>query len=884
MRRTRTPPEGCGLSRETVRSWGAAGQRVVARAFTIAKITIAKLPIAKATIADTCRASVPRAVAPRAAVSASLTSMIAVAAVMGLGMAAAAPAYAQDPNVPVDPLLDKKNAEPSTFSAQPGGMFGKVNTKIDSSMPMKLNGDQLIYDSSGSRVIARGNVEIFYNDYILTADEVIYDQAAGTLTAQGNVTLKEPQGNVVRADRYTLTDDFRDGFVQSLSVVSRDQTRISADRAYRREGNVTEFRNGKFTPCKTDGTSPPLWCISAKRVIHDQSAATITYEDATFDIFGQPVLYLPFFQHADPSVKRKSGFLMPEYGSSTNLGFIFGTPYYFALDPSYDFTFTPTYMSKQGVLWQGEWRQRLANGQYSVRVAGIDQDVDDLPATSNAALNRDDYDGWRGSIESRGKFSLSSWWSAGWDVTYESDDEFRRFYKLDPALVIDRVNEVYLIGQSDRNWFSARLYHFGGLGFDSTNQSESMALPIIDHNYILSDPVLGGELSISTNVLNFSRSDGATDRLTGVERDQNITRLVTEVKWRRKLTDQVGITYTPFANLRGDVYQYENYLDPSTVTINPALNPNHPLYVTGGTLVDDETTVRGLATGGITVAYPWIANSPSAAHILEPIGQIVTRQSSLKQDRLPNEDARSLVFDDGNLFEVTRFSGYDRTEIGTRANVGLQYTFQSHNGGYARFLAGQSFHLTGRNAYSDPGRDDDGRFVFSPNSGLENSRSDYVLGAYVAPTDAFRFIAQTRFDEDDLTLRRADIGARVDLGVLYGNLNYAYTAFDPETSGANTEQEEIQALVRLKLTDNWSVGGAMRFDIDDGSLLSDSFQVAYSDECFVLTATYSELYYNSGTLDDDRTLMLRFELKHIGEFAYKTDALDFAFGGEQRTN
>ena len=52
----------------------------------------------------------------------------------------------------------------------------------------------------------------------------------------------------------------------------------------------------------------------------------------------------------------------------------------------------------------------------------------------------------------------------------------------------------------------------------------------------------------------------------------------------------------------------------------------------------------------------------------------------------------------------------------------------------------------------------------------------------------------------------------------------------------------------------------------------------------MLTASYSEYYYDSDTIDDDRTLMLRFELKHLGGYAYKTDSLDFAFGGEQRTD
>ena len=74
-----------------------------------------------------------------------------------------------------------------------------------------------------------------------------------------------------------------------------------------------------------------------------------------------PVLYFPYFQHPDPSVKRRSGLLLPEIGNSTTLGFTIEVPYYFALAPNYDFTFHPLYTSKQGILWQGDWRHRLAS-------------------------------------------------------------------------------------------------------------------------------------------------------------------------------------------------------------------------------------------------------------------------------------------------------------------------------------------------------------------------------------------------------------------------------------------------------------------------------------------------------------------------------------------
>ena len=58
-------------------------------------------------------------------------------------------------------------------------------------------------------------------------------------------------------------------------------------------------------------------------------------------------------------------------------------------------------------------------------------------------------------------------------MTLESDDQFRRFYNLDNILLTDRVNQVFLTGQSDRNYFSAQLYHFGGLLLNDTAQTEA---------------------------------------------------------------------------------------------------------------------------------------------------------------------------------------------------------------------------------------------------------------------------------------------------------------------------------------------------------------------------------------------------------------------------
>ena len=773
---------------------------------------------------------------------------------------ASAAAMAQDVSTVVKPL-----EQAPAFQTENG--FAQRQPKLDQSQPLYLQGDELIYDNSGNRVTARGNVEIYYNNYILRADEVIYDQRANTLTAAGNVVLTEPSGTVTRSERITLSEDFRDGFVQSLSFRTSDDTSITAERARRRDGNVTEFEKGKFTPCKSTPGAPPLWCISAQRVVHDQQGATITYQDAAFEIFGVPVLYVPYFQHADPTVKRKSGFLTPGYSHSTDLGYMFELPYYFALAPNYDFTFHPVYTSKQGVLWQGDFRHKVSLGSivgdYKVELAGIDQDFRDLPSDNS----REELDGFRGSLKTTGDFSLSSWWRFGWDITLESDDSFRRFYKLDNILQTDRVNTVFLQGQSERNYLAVTGYHFGGLLLSDQDVSESRVHPVLDWNYIVGAPVLGGELSWDVNAISFSRDQDFQDNLTVQRRvDSTVHRASANINWRRKLTDQIGITYTPFANLRGDAITYENVVNPQD-----------------DSLIDKKSVTRGAASAGVLAAYPWVSRTASATHTIEPLGQIIARTSRAgEQNALPNEDARSLVFDDTNLFELDKNSGYDRLETGTRANVGVQYTFQLNNGGFARLLAGQSFHLSGDNVYArsvgnEPTVDTTGDRVAlsTTNSGLSTDRSDYVVGAYLSPDASLRFIAQGRFDEQNLSLRRADAYALAEYGPLSGQAIYSYTAADSSVDDGSGQQDVVASLA-LQLTDRWSLGGSIRYDIDEEEIRQDALSLRYADECIVITATYADSFIEDAEngIDRERSILLRFELKHLGGFNYRTNVLD----------
>ncbi len=704
--------------------------------------------------------------------------------------------------------------------------------KVDSSQPMLLQADEMVYDNENNRVTARGNVEIYYGNYTLLADQVIYDRNNNTLSAKGNVSIKDPQGAIITADHMTLTDDFRDGFIDALKLVTKEDTRIAAETATREAGNVTVFQNGWFTPCKPcedNPEQPPTWRIRATKIIHRKDEATITYRNAFFDFYGVPVIWVPYFQMADPTVKRKSGFLIPTYTNDSQLGSTVTVPYYFALSDNYDFTFAPTYTEKAGTLLQGQWRHQLANGAYNLNLYGVFNPQGD-PATPAG-------EDFRGSLDSLGKFALDPYFALGWNVQADTDDTFRRFYNIDNKFKTDRVSQVYVEGLHDRNYFSTRLYNTGGLELYDTPVSEAWVLPVVDYDYIVNQPIMGGELSFNSNLTSLT-SHGAPDS----------TRLTSEVNWRRQMIDGIGQVYTPFAQLRGDVYDVSNFTDPSN------------------NLPSNGTTALGNAVAGIDYRYPFVATTGTITHVLEPIGQIIARPNSIgNQQAIPNEDANSLVFDDTLLFDIDKFSGYDRIETGTRANVGAQYTAQFYSGAYARAVFGESYQLAGANEFA----------LSAPGSGLDTDRSDYVSGLYIQATTNLSVSGQTRFDQASWEIRRTDLGTTAQYGPAQLRMDYADVKNAPGLGQGNTQQE-IYTIGSLALTDTWSLIGNARFDLELSRWVQDGVGLQYQNDCFTLGVTYLETNVKDLDIQPDTTFMVNFSLKDLGSYSFKTNAFGLA--------
>jgi LPS-assembly protein len=754
-------------------------------------------------------------------------------------------------------------------------------SKTDPNAQMLVTADEIQYDYSNNRVSAVSRVQIHYAGSTLEADKVIYDQKAKRLHAEGNVRLTDADGKILYANMIELSDDFRDGFVDSLRLDSPDKTRIAAVRAERTSSNITVFQNGVYTacePCAENPSRPPFWQVKAARIIHDQNEKMIYYEDARLEFFGVPLAYIPFFSAPDPTVKRKTGFLMPWAAYSSVYGLGVTTPFYWALAPNYDVTITPTITSTQGPLMQAEWRHRLMTGSYGIRAAGIWQlDKDQFISQGTSGFGTG-YRDFRGMLQSSGQFNLTDRWVWGWDGTILTDKPFLQDYsvgKIRPEI----VSQAYITGRGDQSYFDARVLHYLGLSaFDSQSQLP-VVHPVIDYSYKFGQPILGGELGYRVNLTSLSRSAADFDPVTIPASDLGLcaptsadpaakipancllrgipgdyTRLSADLLWRRQIVDPFGQVFTPFVSLRGDA---------AAMSIKSEAGVAN--YIPTG----DSTVVRGMPAAGLEYRYPFISAHSWGTQTIEPIAQVIARPDETNIGRFPNEDAQSLVFSDANLLSVDKFSGFDRVEGGTRANVALQYTAQFNRGGYVNVLVGQSYQLFGKNSYavgdiSNTGLD----------SGLETQRSDYVARLTFQPTSAYAFIARFRLDEQNLDLRRIELESRVNFERWQVSVTYGSYDAQPEI-GILDRRQGVLTSGSYKLTQNWSLIGGLRYDIEAARINQTNFGIGYIDDCFGLRVSYTTDYSYSTNPEPIHAVLVQLSLRTIGttQFRQRLDGL-----------
>lgn len=703
--------------------------------------------------------------------------------------------------------------------------------------------DTVLREYEDGPIIAEGDVRAFFGERYLRADKLIYDAAADIVIAEGNVSITDENLDTAFAGRVELSGDLRDGIAENFSALLEDNTRLAAESAVRERGAKTRLNKAVYTSCdvcKGDGREKkPTWRIKSLRVTRDEERKVIRFHHAFLEIKGVPIFYVPFLQAPDPSVERQSGFLAPHIGASSRLGFNIEVPYYLAISNHQDATFFPKITTKDGILWQGEYRRRGRRGYHVLSGGVIDFDNQNTPDNG--------VPGVRWHYFGRGYRDFGENWRASYDFERVSDDAYLRNYDVerrgDLRQALNRSSTNQLRSNAKLAWAKngSRLtidsYLFQGLRAQDDAQTTPYVLPLIDFQHDVAQKIAGGRATVGANIAILQRTGGADSR-----------RLTANAKWERDITTRGGHRFNLFAEARGDIYYFED-LDLGTEVCSdpmaacavsfPGLNSGDPT----------KAETRFAPTAGIEWSYPLTREFAGARLFVEPRIQLVASLANRNPAEIINEDSQSIEFDYAGLFDYNKATGFDSFEDGQRINIGVSASAVWPNGIAIEGSIGQQLRVQTTDA-----------FDFS--SGLGEKSSDIVGSLNLRYGSRVGIDNRFRIENDTGSIQRAESMAYYRTRRLQGAVSYV--RLNEENVANNlVRREELTARGKVKLSDHWSVGGAWRLDLLGNRTIRQDFIVGYEDECSTFGVTYRRDRTTDNNLPTDNAVILSFTLKSL---------------------
>ena len=698
---------------------------------------------------------------------------------------------------------------------------------VDAKGDFLLEADEVIYDRDNDIVTARGSVEISQGDRVVKADVLSYNRKRKLVTASGNVVLLEATGDTFFSDYLQISDDLSNAIMENFKALLIDNSRIVAKGVERLSGNRKVMTRAVFSPCnlcKDDPSKPPLWQLKGRQVVHDEVKKDIHYKDATLEVAGVPVFYAPYFSHPDPTVRNRSGFLVPTIGYSKNLGAVLGTPYYGIINDSSDITVEPRIYSKEAILGAAEYRQRFEHGK--IRVAGslLNDSVFDRQQVPPDLE-------WRGNFASEGRFDLDQHWRAGWDVARATDRTYIRRFKVGTDFTSRGRYQVsnaltstgFAEGFYGRSYFGLNAYSFQTLRAEDVRDSIARIHPAAVASLVSDADGLGGRWKLDADFLSLSRRLG-TDS----------TRLSTVSGYHLPMITDGGHVLAFSATVQADAYSVNNLPQPTGRAFSGESTRLHPQLAASW-------------------AYPLVNRLKDATFLIEPKVGVVAGPTGGNKSRIPNEDSKIVELDDVNLFLPRRFPGRDRIDSGSRVDYGLRAQIKGDGGASASAMIGQSYRLS------------EGTNPYPMGSGLNERQSDIVGAVTVSPGSWIDFNYRFRLDKDDGAPQREELGATIYRG--RNSLSLAYINYDRRFPDIGVDSpKQAVASGQLKITEFVSAYGLLSYDLKADKLSSAGLGLLYEDECFAILGSYTRDKLSDRELRQDQTFFLRVAFKYLGEF------------------
>lgn len=668
---------------------------------------------------------------------------------------------------------------------------------IDDSGRLSVDADELDFSVAGDAEFS-GGVVLQRGAQRLETESATWDRAAGRVVAIKGARFLQP-GFEVEAESMEFLP------AEGMAILSGNRYRLpmqpasgGAERIQADESGQVSLDGVTYTTCPGDD---PDWWLRIDHLELDIDDEVGVAEHVTLRFFDAPIIYWPYLSFP-LSDRRKSGFLVPEFGQSTRSGFEFAMPYYFNLAPNYDYLLTPMLMSQRGVQLQNEFRYLTERSIGKVEFDYLYRDSALPDNDARAWLNLDHVTRFRN----------------GWRFTADLEDvsdtdyfqDLGRGTQVTSRTHLERLMQADYTGDTWR--IVARMQNFRTLDLGIPDDERPYArLPQISANGLWRDGPLGLDWRLRSEVAGFARDVGPEGGRAVLEPGISLP------------IEAPGFFLTPSASLR--MVQY-------ALSDQPADADNSPGYAAPILSVDSGLVFERPLSGGRFLQ----TIEPRALYAFIP---------QRDQADQPLFDSGRPDFNYVQLFRPNRFLGFDRLGDTNQVSVGVTTRLLESDSGREFLTAslGKAWYL------SDPE-------VTLPDEGVDTADgSPIVLELGLGLFNNWNADIGYQWENSSAETRLAQFRVQYQPAPnKVVNLSYRYR---PELL------EDLAFSVGWPIARRWSFVSAIEYSLRDETAVDRLFGLQYESCCWAIRFSASDqVSRRDGSTD--AAVRLQVEFKGLG--------------------
>lgn len=711
----------------------------------------------------------------------------------------------------------------------------RLHSLPDGNIPAYLEADSIDGDPDSDLTLT-GNAQVRRIDGVIKGDRINYRKDSGEVDVEGSARMMR-DGTLVTGPRAKFNVDKYTGEIEKPNFwMGATGGFAVAEHADIFSKSQMRLHTVTYSGCNCE---KPSWYIKATTVDVDFDENEGVARNGVLYFKDVPILASPYMTFPVKK-ERKSGFLVPTYGTTSQGGLDISIPYYFNLAPNYDLTLQPRYFSKRGTQLGGEFR--YMGWAYNGTLVGTylpndqirDRDRWMFRWTHQQVLGNGFYTDWDYAkvsdnnyfrdisqlglnqasttyLPQRGRVG----WSSNYWSTYVQVYKYQTLQDPDAPLIppYDKVPELYLRG--------AR-YDWGGFDVDWTSTAVRFRQPLVSS-------VRYGP-------------DG--DRLQSYP---TISYPIVRPGWF--IVPKAGVNFTQYQT---NWYRTDWPGMPGSSNFPRGASRTVPIFsVDAGLVFDRETTLFG----------------KSSIQTLEP-RLYYLRVPYRDQSRLPVFDTSLADFSFSQAFEENTYTGgWDRIANADQVTAALTTRWLDANTGFERLSLSAAQRIYFEN-----------QKVTLPNETPRNNvRSDFLVAASAALTDTLSTDLAAQYNPYDNRWSRALVSTRWSPQRLTTvALSYRYQR-DPQPGVYYQPQgqNQVSLAVQWPFTKRWYGVGRVDYSLRSGpsstvANLNDSPRVTQAiagleykgDCCWVGRVVYQR--YAVSAKDANSAVFFQLELTGLG--------------------